>query len=124
MSTAAKVACVVVAALHAFFFVAEFFLWQTDYGLKTFGTTPEIAAHSAALAKNQGVYNLFLAAAFVVAVVVNDDKVARAFGLFAGACVVVAAVVGAATAKVDILFVQGLPGLVALVLVWRSKSEG
>jgi putative membrane protein len=121
MSTAAKVACVVVAALHLWFLVLEAFLWTTALGMKTFGTTPEVAASSASLAMNQGLYNGFLAAALVVAVVVKDRGLARAFGLFGAGCVVVAAVVGALTAKPEILLVQGLPGLIALVLIVRSS---
>ena len=50
----ATVLVVLVAALHAGFLVLEMFLWNTPYGRKTFGTTPEVAASSATLAANQG----------------------------------------------------------------------
>ena len=51
-----------VAVLHVYFLVLEMFLWQTPFGMQTFGTTPEVAAASAVLAANQGLYNGFLAA--------------------------------------------------------------
>jgi putative membrane protein len=41
------------------------FLWTTPFGLKTFNMTPEVAASSAVLAANQGLYNGFLAAGLV-----------------------------------------------------------
>jgi putative membrane protein len=58
----APILVVLAAALHVFFLVLEMFLWTTAYGRKVFGTTPEVARSSAALAANQGLYNGFLAA--------------------------------------------------------------
>jgi putative membrane protein len=58
-------ACFVVAALHTGFFVLEAVLWEQPAGLKVFRQTPEKAAITAVLAKNQGVYNLFLAAGLI-----------------------------------------------------------
>ncbi len=52
----------VVALLHLYFLILEMFLWDTPYGRKTFGLTPEFARASKALAANQGLYNGFLAA--------------------------------------------------------------
>jgi putative membrane protein len=102
---------------HIAFFVLEAFLWTSDAGRDVFKTTAEFAEASRALAANQGLYNLFLAAALIVAQIVKDEKLARAFATFGLACVFVAGVVGAVTAKPDILVVQALPGLIALVLV-------
>jgi putative membrane protein len=38
-------------------------------------------------------------------------------------CVIVAGVFGAFTAKRSILYIQALPGLVALLLVWLSQGR-
>ena len=54
-----------VALLHVGFLVLEMFLWTTPFGLRTFNMTPEVAASSAVLAANQGLYNGFLAAGLV-----------------------------------------------------------
>lgn len=53
----------IVVALHLGFLVLEMFLWWGSYGgRKIFGMTEEQADASAPLAKNQGLYNGFLAA--------------------------------------------------------------
>ncbi len=107
---------VLTAALHVFFFVLEALLWQTRYGRKVFGTTREFAAQSAALAKNQGLYNLFLAAGLVWALILGDAPHARDVATFFLVCVVVAGVVGALTVSWRILIIQAVPAALALVL--------
>ena len=42
-----------VAALHVYFLVLEMFLWDTPYGRRVFGSTPEFAK-SAAIASKAG----------------------------------------------------------------------
>jgi putative membrane protein len=85
-------------------------------GLKVFRQTPGQAAQSKVLAANQGLYNGFLAAGLLYGVATGS----REFCLFFLACVVVAGIYGAATANRRILFVQALPGLlaIAVLLVW------
>ena len=65
MRVIANILVALVALLHAGFLVLEMFLWTTPFGLKTFNMTPEVAASSAVLAANQGLYNGFLAAGLV-----------------------------------------------------------
>jgi putative membrane protein len=89
------------------------FLWDKPYGLKAFGMTPEKAAASKVLAMNQGLYNGFLAAGLIWGLVASDFHVK----LFFLSCVIVAGVYGAATVNRRILFVQAIPGLIALVLL-------
>ena len=117
MKPLAKALIALVALEHLMFFVLESFFWTSDFGMKTFGTTPALAESSKVLAMNQGVYNGFLAACLGVALVARDERLARAFATFGLACVVVAGVVGGVTAKVDILFVQALPAAIALAVV-------
>ncbi len=119
MATVADGAVVLVALLHTGFLVLEMFLWSKPIGQRVFGLPPEVMASSAALAANQGLYNGFLAAGLVWGVTLG----AAGFGIkvFFLACVIVAGVFGAATAKRSILWAQAVPGAVALALVVLAR---
>jgi putative membrane protein len=106
-----------VGILHVYIFVLEAFLWTTPKGMKTFGLSPTFAAQTRSLAANQGLYNGFLAAGLFWGAFHPVIEFGRQVQLFFCACVFVAGVVGGATAKPKIFFVQGIPGLVALVTV-------
>ena len=116
MRMAADVATALVALLHLYFLVLEMFLWNRPFGMKTFGLTPEFAAASRALAANQGLYNGFLAAGLAWGAFLGSGAIA---GFFLG-CVIVAGVFGAITVSRKIFWVQALPGIIALALVWRA----
>ncbi len=103
----------IVALGHVGFLVLEMFLWADPVGHRIFGTTPEFAAQSAVLAANQGLYNGFLAAGLLWGLVAGR----RDLKIFFLACVIVAGVYGGLTAKMSILYVQALPGLLALLAV-------
>jgi len=117
MTTAAHVAVGLVAVLHLYFLVLEMFLWDTPYGRRTFGLTPELSAATKGLAANQGLYNGFLAAGLAWGL---SPCGGRSVEIFFLGCVVVAGVFGGFTASRKILWVQALPGAVALALVWWS----
>jgi putative membrane protein len=115
MTTAANIAIGFVALLHAYFLVLEMFLWDTKFGRRVFGSTPEFAAASKVLAANQGLYNGFLAAGLAWGLAMGDAGLqVKVFFL---ACVVIAGVFGAATASRIILLVQAIPGILALALL-------
>ncbi len=103
----------IVALMHAGFLVLEMFLWQTPFGRKAFGLTPEFAAASAKLAANQGLYNGFLAAGLIWGLLAHDFH-AKIFFL---CCVIVAGLYGGFTVKKSIIVIQALPALVALILL-------
>ena len=84
--------------------------------MRTFGTTPEFAASTAALAANQGLYNGFLAAGLTVGLVLAGPT-AFAFKVFFLSCVIIAGLFGAVTVSRRILFVQALPAALALAAV-------
>jgi len=115
MSLIANVFVAFVALLHVGFFVLESLLWTKPVGRRIFGLTPEKAQDSAALAANQGVYNLFVAAGLIWGLFAPDGSFA--IKVFFLSFVIIAGIVGALTAKRSILFVQGLPGAIALLLV-------
>ena len=104
-----------VAALHVYFLILEMFLWDTPYGRKAFGLTPEFASASKALAANQGLYNGFLAAGLLWGLALGGAG--AAVKIFFLACVVVAGVFGAVTVSRKIIFVQALPAAIALLLL-------
>jgi putative membrane protein len=117
MKLAGEVVVGIVAALHLYFLYLEMVLWTTPRGRAIFGTTEDQAEQSAALAKNQGLYNGFLAAALVWGLVASNDEAAFEFKVYGLACVIVAAVVGALTVSRRILVVQGVPAALGIVLV-------
>ena len=118
MTTIANIAVALVALLHVYFLVLEMFLWDKPRGLRTFGLTPEFASASKSLAANQGLYNGFLAAGLVWGLVVGVTG--DSIKIFFLACIILAGVFGAVTANRKILWVQALPGAVALTLVLFS----
>ena len=120
MTIVAAVLTAVVALLHVWFFVLETFLWQKPLGMRTFRTTPEFARTTATLAANQGLYNGFIAAGLVVGLL-KADPTGFHFKLFFLACVIVAGIYGAVTVQRGILFVQALPGALALAAVLLSR---
>jgi putative membrane protein len=109
---AADIAIVFVALEHFFILVLEMFLWTKPFGRRVFGLTPELAQALRVLAANQGLYNGFLAAGLVWSLVSG----LHAAAIFFLACVIAAGIFGAATAKRSILWTQGGPAAVALLL--------
>jgi len=110
----------VVAAIHVYIVVLEMVLWRTPRGMRSFGTDQAFADRSAALAANQGLYNGFLAAGLIWGLLLGPTG--HAVKLFFLSCVVVAGLFGAATARRSILWVQALPGAVALALVLLARA--
>ena len=106
-----------VAGIHCYIAVLEMLLWQKPLGRKVFRTTVEQAAQTATLAANQGLYNAFLAAGLVWALVAADGQ-RRPLSTFFLLCVALAGIFGAATVSRRILFVQTLPATLALAAVW------
>jgi putative membrane protein len=115
MNTAGRVAIAVVALLHLYFLVLEMFLWTKPAGLRAFGNTPEKAEMTRVLAANQGLYNGFLAAGLIFSLLIGHEGFHVA--IFFLCCVIIAGLYGAATASRKILYVQAVPGIIALVLI-------
>jgi putative membrane protein len=106
-----------VAFLHCFFLTLEMFLWTTPYGQKVFQRTAAQQLESAILAKNQGLYNGFLAAGLIWAIVAPPGLGVPVARFFLG-CVIVAGLYGGATAARSILVLQALPAAVVLALLF------
>ncbi|MGK2858690.1 MAG: DUF1304 domain-containing protein [Thermoanaerobaculia bacterium] len=119
MAILARIALGFVAVQHILFLVLEMFFWTKPLGRKVFGLSQQLADDSRALAANQGLYNGFLAAGLVWAMLPGPH--AFAAGVFFTSCVVAAGIFGGLTAKRSILVVQALPGAIALGLVLAAN---
>lgn len=110
-----------VALLHVYFLVLEMFLWTKPYGRRVFGLTPDKAELTKSLAANQGLYNGFLAAGLGWGLLAGADG--YTIKVFFLSCVIIAGIFGAATASRKILWVQAMPGAVALALVCAGNRS-
>jgi putative membrane protein len=117
LSLLATILTGLVVVLHGYFLVLEMFLWATPYGQKTFGRSKEEQEQSKVLAKNQGLYNGFLAAGLVWGMVSAQSQVV----IFFLVCVIIAGLYGAATAARKILFAQAIPAALALAAVLAAR---
>jgi putative membrane protein len=115
---ATNIAVAFVAFLHLLFMVLEMFMWKKPLGRRIFGLKRELAEQTAVLAANQGLYNGFLAAGLIWGLVSTTDSMAII--IFFLSCVIIAGVFGAVTANRSILFVQALPGAIALAMILLS----
>ncbi|MEV8391539.1 MULTISPECIES: DUF1304 domain-containing protein [unclassified Streptomyces] len=116
MQTTANVLVGLVAVFHVYAMVLEMFLWERKPGRELSGFDADMARATASLAANQGLYNGFLAAGLIWGLIAADPTGYRVQVFFL-ICVVVAGLYGGATANRRILFVQALPGAIALAAV-------
>jgi|TARA_B110001469_G_scaffold1234_1_gene1405 putative membrane protein len=119
MKIFANIFTLLVAISHVGILILEMFFWNHPIGHKIFSMTPEVAESSLVLAMNQGLYNGFLAAGLFWGLFTNRLDIK----LFFLACVVVAGIFGGITAKTSILFTQGLPALLAFILVLAASRK-
>lgn len=102
-----------IALEHIGFALLEMCFWDKPLGRKIFRNSPEFAAQSKALAANQGLYNLFLAAGLLLSFFL-DASSAHSFRFFFLGCVFVAGLFGGYTVSKRIFFFQGIPAGFAL----------
>ena len=121
MAILSNILVALVAVEHVYILVLEMFLWTRPAGRRAFRMTAEQAEATKVLAGNQGLYNGFLAAGLFWALLQLDLAFAFQLKLFFLGCVLVAALYGGATASRRILFIQGLPALVALIFVFLAS---
>ncbi len=112
-----------VALLHLYFLWFEMFAWTTK-GPKIFKQFPaELFEPTKSLAANQGLYNGFLAAGLIWSFFISDPEWQTYVSIFFLWCVLLAGVFGALTAHIKIFFVQGLPALLALLLILLIRFQ-
>ena len=110
------------ALIHVYIFVLESIIWTTPRARATFGTTPEQARQTRELAFNQGFYNLFLAIATgvgIVLVAAGNLPVGATLVLVGTGSMLAASLVLvlSSPAKARAAAVQGAAPLIAVVLM-------
>lgn len=104
----------VVALQHFWILYLEMFLWTRPIGKKIFHMSETQAQNTKVLAANQGLYNGFLAAGLIWAVFHPDAFFSKQLSTFFLICILIAALYGGYSVNKRILWIQGLPALVAL----------
>ncbi|GHG13152.1 MULTISPECIES: DUF1304 domain-containing protein [Amycolatopsis] len=117
MTIVADILVGLVALIHLYILVLEMFLWTSPRARAGFGTTKEFAEQTKTLAANQGLYNGFLALALIWGLIAGEFQL-QLYGLV---CVIIAGLYGAATASKRILFVQVVPGALALIALLLAR---
>lgn len=119
MHIVVKVIITIIALEHLYILWFEMFAWET-VGKKTFGKAmaPELFKPTKGLAANQGLYNGFLAAGLVWPLFISDETWSKNVAVFFLSCVAIAGIYGALSASKKIFFIQALPALVALLLIF------
>jgi len=113
----------IVALEHFYFLYLEMFLWTKPKGLKTFGMRLEEAEQTKLLAANQGLYNGFLGAGLTWGLLHPGSTIGFQIQLFFLVCVIVAAVYGGFTVKRSILYIQGIPAVLALFTIFLFRAS-
>lgn len=106
-----------VAAIHIWILIMQMFLWEKPRIREVFGTSAEFAFNTRVLAANQGLYNGFLAAGLILALIQGLPGPGQGLAHFVLASVVVAGLYGAATVGRRILYVQAVPAGLGLLAV-------
>ena len=124
MHIISKILIGLIAAIHSYILVFEMFLWESR-GPQVFSSFPaDLFAPTKVMAANQGLYNGFLAAGLIWALLfIKDNAWKRNVALFFLSCVAVAGVFGAMTASRSIFVVQALPASLATFSVLALKPK-
>lgn len=113
-----KIFIATIALLHFYFLILEMFFWTKPLGLKTFRMTQPQAETTATLAANQGLYNGFLSAGLIWALLHPSTLFATQIAAFFLFCVIVAGAYGAYSVNKRIFFIQGVPAILTLVCLF------
>jgi len=117
MNIAAQILIGLIAVFHLYILWMEMFAWTT-VGRKTFRNFPaDLFEPTKSLAANQGLYNGFLAAGLVWSLLIKDESWQTNVASFFLSCVAIAGIYGAFTASKKILYVQGIPAIIALLVL-------
>jgi len=116
-----KILIGLIALIHIYILWLEMFAWETR-GRKVFRIFPkELFSQTTAMAANQGLYNGFLAAGLIWSLLITDQEWMYNVALFFLGCVSVAGVYGAMTVSKKIIFVQTVPAVIAIGLIFMHR---
>jgi putative membrane protein len=110
-----------VAVIHVVIAVAEMVFWNQPIVHKRIDYTLEKAKMVAPIVRNAGLYNGFLAAGLIWALVSHTPG--SNVTIFFLVCVTVAGLFGAMTLKWTTLLLQALPGAAALAAAWMIRGQ-
>lgn len=117
MEIAIMIVIGLVALIHCYIVWLEMFAWTTR-GPKVFRSIPkDLFEPTKVLAANQGLYNGFLAAGLIWTFFISDPIWKDNVAIFFLGCVLVAGLYGAMTADKKILYVQGVPAAIGILLI-------
>jgi putative membrane protein len=109
-----------IAFLHLYFLWLEMFGWTTR-GKKVFTKfDDDFFEKTKSLAANQGLYNGFLAAGLIWTFFISDIILKEIILIYFLICISLAGIYGAFTVERKIFFVQAVPALIALILLFFS----
>ncbi|MEH1966292.1 MULTISPECIES: DUF1304 domain-containing protein [unclassified Nostoc] len=122
METFVKILIGIIAFIHILFLVVQMLFWNTDFVQKTIVGDFSPKEISEILAKNQGLYNGFLAAGLIWGLFISQ-KVPQiepsSIVIFFLICVAIAGIFGSITLKRPTAFlIQSIPAILALFLLW------
>lgn len=118
MHTLPQILVALLAVEHLYILWLEMFMWTKPLGRKTFSALPsDLFEKTKGLAANQGLYNGFLAAGLIWALIIPDSIWSKNIALFFTSCIIVAGIFGAATAMRKIFFTQALPAIITLTIL-------
>jgi putative membrane protein len=122
MELITKILVALVSLEHLYILYIEMFAWET-IGKKTFkgALSADLFKPTKVLAANQGLYNGFLAAGLIWALLISDNYWSANVSMFFLGCVITAGLYGAITATKKIFFTQALPAIIALLFVILTK---
>lgn len=121
MNLLLKIVIIFIILFHLYVLWFEMFAWETK-GRKVFKKFPaDLFPKTKAMAANQGLYNGFLAAGLVWTFFIENEAWAKNISVFFLSCIVIAGVYGAYSADKKIFYVQALPAIIALVLLFVAS---
>lgn len=113
-----------IAIIHSYILVFEMFLWESR-GPKVFTSFPsDLFEPTKMMAANQGLYNGFLAAGlFWSLFFIKDVSWKRNVAFFFLSCVAIAGLYGAMTVSKNIVMVQTVPAVLAILSLMVLKPK-
>ncbi len=112
-----KIFIIIVAIEHIYILYLEMFAWTTKARGVFKSLKPELFEPTKVFAANQGLYNGFLAAGLFWSLIITDYEWAKNIALFFTICVSIAGIYGGLTAGKRIFFTQGVPAIIASILI-------
>ncbi len=119
MGIIAGLLILVVAVEHIYILIMEMFFSESKVAQRSFGLEKEFLKDERVkiLMANQGLYNGFLAMGLIWSIF-ESGVFQIQLAIFFLTCVICAAIYGALTVSYRILFMQGIPAILALMVIF------